>query len=179
MSFWPSHPVISEINPWVWLEDPSRKYEGPDTPSGAPIEEWETLASGSGVPWAMPLRTRTRGVGKTSGGPCPIPGLRTTGGPHGVRRHGVAGLLWAARRDCRPPAESPAGGGASASAISFPTAWPPIIPGSWITPNPLFRGRPTIPRAIRRPRCGVRQGFCLGCGALLPGLSECAPAQRF
>ncbi len=60
MKMWPKHPVIYEINTWVWLRELSQKYQRPVNLATLPEEEWETIASfgfdagswafGSGVP---------------------------------------------------------------------------------------------------------------------------------
>ncbi len=44
MKLWPKHPVIYEINTWVWLQELSQKYESPVTLSKVPVEEWDGLA---------------------------------------------------------------------------------------------------------------------------------------
>ena len=46
MSTWPRHPVIFEINTWVWLGEISRKYNRPLNLAAVPAEEWDRIASG-------------------------------------------------------------------------------------------------------------------------------------
>lgn len=46
MSTWPRHPVIYEINTWVWLGDLGRKHERPLTLATVPAEEWDRIAAG-------------------------------------------------------------------------------------------------------------------------------------
>jgi hypothetical protein len=58
------HPVIYEINTWVWLHDLGRKYERPVTLGTVPKEEWDAFASmGVDVLWLMGVWERSpRGV---------------------------------------------------------------------------------------------------------------------
>jgi hypothetical protein len=42
MRSWPKHPVIYEINTWVWLGEMSKKYARPVTLATIPTEEWDT-----------------------------------------------------------------------------------------------------------------------------------------
>jgi hypothetical protein len=46
MNTWPKHPVIYEINTWVWLGNLSRKYQKPVNLATVPPEEWDQIASG-------------------------------------------------------------------------------------------------------------------------------------
>jgi hypothetical protein len=64
MNPWPKHPVIYEINSWVWLNELSRKYERPVTLAAVPAEEWDYLSSlGADAVWFMgawePLKGRS------------------------------------------------------------------------------------------------------------------------
>jgi len=45
MKPWSKHPVIYEINTWVWLNELSRKYNKPVTLATVPSEEWNYLSS--------------------------------------------------------------------------------------------------------------------------------------
>jgi len=44
MKTWPTHPVIYEINTWVWLGELSRKYNQPMTLAKVPEQEWDQIA---------------------------------------------------------------------------------------------------------------------------------------
>jgi hypothetical protein len=44
MKPWPKHPVIYEINTWVWLNELSRKYGRSITLANVPSEEWDYLS---------------------------------------------------------------------------------------------------------------------------------------
>ena len=44
MNPWPKHPVIYEINTWVWLQELSQKYKNPITLAKVPLEEWDSIA---------------------------------------------------------------------------------------------------------------------------------------
>ncbi|MDD5141290.1 MAG: alpha-amylase family glycosyl hydrolase [Verrucomicrobiales bacterium] len=46
MKTWARHPVIYEINTWVWLGDLSRKYKRSVNLATVPQAEWDQLASG-------------------------------------------------------------------------------------------------------------------------------------
>jgi hypothetical protein len=46
MKTWPKHPVIYEINTWVWLGELSRKYQKPVNLATVPPEEWDQIVSG-------------------------------------------------------------------------------------------------------------------------------------
>jgi hypothetical protein len=60
MRSWPKHPVIYEINTWVWLEDLSRKYGRPVNLATVPPEEWDAIASrGFDAVWFMGVWERS------------------------------------------------------------------------------------------------------------------------
>ena len=60
MSPWPKHPIIYEINTWVWLNELSRKYERPVTLAAVPSEEWDHLSSlGADAVWLMGVWERS------------------------------------------------------------------------------------------------------------------------
>ncbi len=43
MTEWPKHPVIYEVNTWVWLDELSRKYDRRVTLASVPDAEWDRL----------------------------------------------------------------------------------------------------------------------------------------
>jgi hypothetical protein len=43
MNPWPKHPVIYEINTWVWLQELSQKYKSSVTLAKVPREEWDDI----------------------------------------------------------------------------------------------------------------------------------------
>jgi hypothetical protein len=60
MKPWPKHPVIYEINTWVWLNDLSRKYKRPVALSTVPAGEWDNLSSlGVDAIWFMGVWERS------------------------------------------------------------------------------------------------------------------------
>ncbi len=60
MKPWPKHPVIYEINTWVWLGELSRKYKRPVNLATVPDEEWDALASfGFDAVWFMGVWERS------------------------------------------------------------------------------------------------------------------------
>ena len=44
MNPWSKHPVIYEINTWVWLQELSQEYKRPVTLAKVPREEWDAIA---------------------------------------------------------------------------------------------------------------------------------------
>jgi uncharacterized protein with von Willebrand factor type A (vWA) domain len=65
MSTWPRHPVIYEINTWVWLCELSGKYKRSVTLSSVPSEEWNYLSTlGADAIWLMGVWERSAaGIG--------------------------------------------------------------------------------------------------------------------
>jgi glycosidase len=60
MKPWPKHPVIYEINTWVWLSELSRKYKSLVNLATVPEEEWDALASdGFDAVWFMGVWERS------------------------------------------------------------------------------------------------------------------------
>jgi hypothetical protein len=46
MTTWPKHPVLYEINTWVWLGELGRRHGRPLTLATVPLEEWDRIAAG-------------------------------------------------------------------------------------------------------------------------------------
>ena len=60
MNPWPRHPLIYEINTWVWLNELSRKHGTAITLASVPDEEWEALAAlGIDAVWLMGVWERS------------------------------------------------------------------------------------------------------------------------
>ena len=60
MKPWPFHPVIYEINTWVWLGELSQKYQKPVTLATVPAKEWNQIASlGFDAVWLMGVWERS------------------------------------------------------------------------------------------------------------------------
>ena len=60
MKNWPKHPVIHEINTWVWLGELGRKLGRPVTLATVPPEEWDRLAAaGFDAVWLMGVWERS------------------------------------------------------------------------------------------------------------------------
>ena len=60
MKTWPMHPVIYEINTWVWLRELSQKYQKPVKLDTVPPEEWDQIASlGFDAVWFMGVWERS------------------------------------------------------------------------------------------------------------------------
>ncbi|MEW6077897.1 MAG: alpha-amylase family glycosyl hydrolase [Thermodesulfobacteriota bacterium] len=60
MKTWPRHPLIYEINTWVWLGELTGKYGKAVTLSTVPTEEWDAIASyGFDAVWLMGVWKRS------------------------------------------------------------------------------------------------------------------------
>ena len=60
MKPWPSHPLIYEINTWVWLRELSQKYQQALTLGTVPQAEWEAIAAlGFDAVWLMGVWQRS------------------------------------------------------------------------------------------------------------------------
>jgi hypothetical protein len=60
MKPWPLHPVIYEINTWVWLSELSQKYQRSVNLATVPSEEWDQIASfGFDAVWFMGVWERS------------------------------------------------------------------------------------------------------------------------
>ena len=67
MNTWPRHPVIYEINTWVWLGELSRKYQTPVLLATVPEQEWDAIAAlGFDAVWFMGVWERSPAGIKTS-----------------------------------------------------------------------------------------------------------------
>jgi len=60
MKTWPMHPVIYEINTWVWLYELGQKHQRPVNLATVPSEEWDQIASrGFDAVWFMGVWERS------------------------------------------------------------------------------------------------------------------------
>src|SRR5512136_2795226 len=60
MGSWPKHPVLYEINTWVWLADLSRKYRRVVNLATVPEQEWDAIAAyGFDAVWFMGVWERS------------------------------------------------------------------------------------------------------------------------
>ncbi len=60
MTLWPKHPIIYEINTWVWLQELGQKYEKPVTLGTVPRDEWDALRDlGIDAVWFMGVWERS------------------------------------------------------------------------------------------------------------------------
>jgi len=60
MNLWPRHPVIYEINTWVWLNELSRKHGAAITLASVLDEEWDAIAAlGIDAVWLMGVWERS------------------------------------------------------------------------------------------------------------------------
>jgi hypothetical protein len=57
---WPSHPVIYEVNTWVWLNELSRRYQTPISLANVPDAEWDAITAWSpDAVWLMGVWERS------------------------------------------------------------------------------------------------------------------------
>ena len=65
MKTWPRHPVIYELNTWVWLNDLSRKHQRRLNLATVPEQEWDAIADqGFDAVWFMGIWERSpAGIG--------------------------------------------------------------------------------------------------------------------
>jgi hypothetical protein len=101
----PQHPVLYEINTWVWLGELSRKFERRVTLAAVPAEEWDRLSSlGADAVWFMGVWERSpagtaianRNPGLLEEFRRALPDFRpedNVGSPYCVRRYEVDGHL--------------------------------------------------------------------------------------
>ena len=151
MKTWPKHPVIYEINTWVWLGELSRKYRRPVNLATVPAEEWDKIAAlGFDAVWFMGVWERSpAGIGISMRNEGLLEDFRralpdftaedNVGSPYCVRRYvvdehlgGPEGLA-AAR-------EMLASEASASSSILCPTTWRPTIPGRPTHPEYFIQG---------------------------------------
>jgi len=101
MNPWPKHPVIYEINTWVWLNELSRKHGSAITLASVPDTEWDALAAlGVDAVWLMGVWARSpagiriamRNEGLTASFRQALPDFTeadNVGSPYCVRRYEV------------------------------------------------------------------------------------------
>lgn len=105
MQDWPRHPVIFEINTWVWLGDLASRYGRPVDLATVPAAEWDDLAArGFDAVWFMGVWERSpagiaiamQNQGLLADFRRALPDLTTTdivGSPYCVRRYVVDARL--------------------------------------------------------------------------------------
>ena len=60
MQSWPKHPLIYEINTWVWLDELSRREQRSLTLASVPDAEWDHIAAlGFDAVWLMGVWERS------------------------------------------------------------------------------------------------------------------------
>ena len=151
MGIWPKHPLIYEINTWVWLDELSRSQRCALTLATVPDDEWDRIAAfGFDAVWLMGVwerspegsRVAMANDGLLADFRRALPEFTeadNVGSPYYVRRYAVD----AHREDPRPwlrPEINLLSGACASSLISYPTMWRPIIHGCTNTPSTLFGG---------------------------------------
>ncbi|MDF2460519.1 MAG: Alpha amylase, catalytic region [Nitrospira sp.] len=60
MAQWPRHPIVYEINTWVWLYELSEHARGPITLGNVPKKQWDAIAAyGFDAVWFMGVWERS------------------------------------------------------------------------------------------------------------------------
>jgi hypothetical protein len=60
LNTWPFHPVIYEINTWIWLDELSRRYQTPITLADVPAADWDAITNWSpDAVWLMGVWERS------------------------------------------------------------------------------------------------------------------------
>ena len=105
MNPWPAHPLIYEINTWVWLGELSRKLRRPVTLDTVPAEDWDRIAAGGfDAVWLMGVWERSpAGIGISMRNPGLLEDFKralpdfvvedNVGSPYCIRRYVVDGHL--------------------------------------------------------------------------------------
>ena len=105
MKTWPRHPVIYEVNTWVWLNDLSRKHQKRLDLATVPDQEWDAIADqGFDAVWFMGVWERSpAGIGISMRNEGLLQDFRTAlpdfaaednvGSPYCVRRYVVDAYL--------------------------------------------------------------------------------------
>lgn len=190
MKTWPKHPVIYEINTWVWLGELSRKYRKSVDLATVPEPEWDAIAAnGFDAVWFMGVWERSpAGVGISMQNAGLIEDFRRAlpdfsaedniGSPYCVRRYAVDEHLGgpqglAAARDMLRER------GLRLILDFVPNHVAPDHP--WVSGHPDYFIRGDADDIRREPASffeGGGKGVCLRQGPLLPGMAGCASAQR-
>lgn len=105
MNAWPAHPLIYEINTWVWLGELGRKHQRPVTLATVPADEWGRIAAGGfDAVWLMGVWERSpAGIGISMRNPSLLEDFKralpdfvaedNVGSPYCIRRYVVDGHL--------------------------------------------------------------------------------------
>ena len=140
MKPWPKHPVIYEINTWVWLEGLSEEFKSPVTLAKVPRDKWDGIADLKvDAVWFMGVWERSptgidianKNEGLLADFRRALPDYRTE---DNVGLLIVCDNTWLTSTSEDPlawllPGESSPIGGSDLSSISSPTMWPLTTPG--------------------------------------------------
>ena len=161
---WPKHPVIYEINTWVWLGELSRKYQrvresrdGAGRGVGCHRLSWLRRRLVHGRLGTKPCRhrhceCRTRVFLKISGGLFLTFRQRTTSGLPIVCDNTSSMNTSAVRRGLQQPVKLSQSAASVSSSILCRTMWPLTTPGSSNILNILSKGVPDdVDEMIRHP----------------------------
>ena len=190
MKTWPRHPVIYEVNTWVWLNDLSRKHQRRLDLATVPEQEWDAIADqGFDAVWFMGVWERSpAGIGISMRNEGLLQDFRralpdfapedNVGSPYCVRRYvvdehfgGPTGLATARRLLAQR--------GLRLILDFVPNHVAPDNP--WASDHPEYFIQGSAEDAAQRSGVlhrGWREGVRLRPGPVLPGVAGCAPAQR-
>ncbi len=155
MKPWPKHPVIYEINTWVWLRELSAQVRGRRGPGDVPAQEWDAMAAhGFDAVWLMGVWERSpAGIAISMQNSGPARGFQA--GPSrllGRRQRRLAVLRAPLRGRCAPrragrawpqPARRSPRAACAWCSTSCRTTSHRTTRGSSSTPSTSFRGVPT------------------------------------
>lgn len=191
MKPWPLHPILYEINTWVWLDELSRKYQKAVTLGTVPPEEWDQIASlGFDAVWFMGVWERSpAGIAISMQNAGLVEGFRRTlpdfaaednvGSPYCVRRYvvdrhlgGAAGLATAR--------EALATRGLRLILDFVPNHVAPDHP--WVSDHPEYFVQGTADEAQNDPESFVKVGgtvFALGRDPYFPAWPDVLQLNAF
>ena len=189
MKTWPKHPVIYEVNTWVWLNDLSRKHHKRLDLATIPEQEWDAIADqGFDAVWFMGVWERSpMGIDISMRNEGLLQDFRraladflpedNVGSPYCVRRYvvdehlgGPKGLAAARRHLGRR--------GMRVILDFVPNHVAPDNP--WASDHPEYFMHGSDGDARNDPGSFIESGgkvFACGRDPVLPGVARCAPAQ--
>ena len=172
MKPWPKHPVIYEINTWVWLSELSRKYKSLVNLATVPEEEWTPLLPmaltpsgswecGNGARPELKSPCETRGCSRISGEPFLTLEQRTMSGRPIVCAATSSTNISVGRRGLRQPVRLLQNAAFDLSSILFRTMSPRTTIGPSSTLNILSGKIRTTLREIERRSSRLAERICL------------------
>ena len=162
MNPWPKHPVIYEINTWVWLQELSQEIQEPGELATVPREKWDAIAALKvDAVWFMGVWERSpagiaianQNKGLLEDFRRALPDFRpedNVGSPYCVRNTWLINI-WVVPKDLPIARRELAKRGIKLILDFVPNHVAPDHPWVMITRNTSSRGTPTMRETIRRP----------------------------